>query len=184
MLNSNSRRVFLRKTALLASGLTLLPSSTLLQAMPLNECPFDGYLPGEIWNNDLRKFQENVPNVRVSGTVYDALGLLPKPNTIMELWHLSPNSEKYAHRGKTLTDANGSYTFITDFPNNEAGRAARLYLKIGTSSSCYFTELIINDFGAHITSAHWERNNILQSKMYPQLKLGENQYEVTFNMTL
>lgn len=184
MSKSTSRRVFLRKTALVASGLTLLPSTSFLHAMSSNECPYDGYIPGELWNNDLRKFTDSVPKVQVAGTIYDTLGLFPKEGAIIEMWHLSPNSDEFSHRGKTLTDANGKYTFITDFPKNEEGKAARLYFKLGSSNSSYFTELILNEFGGHISGAHWERNNILQSKMYPELEIDGTQYKVTFNMTI
>lgn len=184
MSKSTSRRVFLRKTALVTSGLALLPSTSLLHAMTPKKCPFDGYLPSELWNNDLRKTYNNVPQVRISGTIYDALGLLPKPDTVIEMWHLSPGSDQYSHRGKTLTDSYGQYSFITDFPSNEEGRAARLYFKLGSANSGYFTELILNELGGHISGTHWEQNRVLGSKMFPGLKMEGDHFNVTFNMTL
>ena len=60
----------------------------------------------------------------------------------------------------------------------------RLYFKISNGNTTYFTELLINDFGAYITSKHWEENNQLNDKLFP-LKNGTlNFSEIQFHISI
>ena len=85
--------------------------------------------------------------------------MLPLPNTLLEVWHLSPNSTKFKHKAQLKTNENGEYQFITDFPNKEVGKMPRIYFKISTNNDSYFTEVSITDFGAYVSDIHWTRNN-------------------------
>ena len=184
MKNIPSRRLFLRKSAIATAGVALLSSSSIATTLTNNNSPFDGYNPYTEENTDLRVASFNGKHLNVKGKIYDKTGTFPLSNATIEIWHLSPNSNSYKHHAKLKTDTNGQYNFVTDFPNRENGKMPRIYFKLSNNNTIYFTELLVNDFGAHITDKHWEENNQLGDKLFP-LKVGSTKSStVEFNVSI
>lgn len=169
----STRRNFLKKSAFATVGISLL-SSSILNAESITGTNFD--LSGP----DLRTglFLENY--IAVSGKVYDKQSLLPKANAVLHV--LSGNSRNTI--ASINVDNEGSYRFVCDFPQKEFGKSARLYLKLSTPESFYTTELILSEFGAHITDKHWELNQTLGNRLFPQKQSREDFSEINFNLSI
>ncbi len=183
MKETTSRRLFMRNSAFAISGLALL-SPTFTQALSNSESPYLGYNPYAENKKDLRQGLLSLNPLTVKGTIYEKNGINPIKDAIVEVWHLSPNSCKYRHRAKLRTDENGLYDFITDFPNKEKGKNARIYFKISTSEESSFTELILNNSGAHITGEHWVKNQQLGTKLFPKRMENLHQTSIHFNISI
>ncbi len=183
MKNSTSRRLFMRNSAFAITGLAVL-TPTLTNAFNFSENPYLGYNPYAEDKNDLRTgiFSDN--SVAVKGIIYENDGATPIMNAVVEVWHLSPNSSKYRHRAKLQTDEQGEYKFITDFPNREEGKNARIYFKISNFEKTNFTELILNNAGAHITCEHWKKNQQLGEKLFPKKENFLGYSSIQFNISI
>ncbi|WP_346857047.1 hypothetical protein [uncultured Draconibacterium sp.] len=169
----STRRNFLKNSAFATVGISLL-SSTILKAGNNTETNFDLSVP------DLRTgfFHENY--IAVSGKVYDKQNLLPKANAVLHV--LSGNSSNPI--ASINVDDEGRYRFVCDFPKKEFGKSARLYLKLSTPESFYTTELILTEFGAHITDKHWELNQSLGDRIFPKKQSKEDVSEISFNLSI
>lgn len=183
MKNTTARRSFLRNTFLATTGITLLSSGETLQAFTFNSSPFKGYNPYVEPTYDLRNSSFTDFHLVIEGTIYSKQNL-EVAEADLEVWHLSPHSEKYRHRGKLTTDAQGRYRFLTDFPNREEGKMPRIYFKISSEGRSYFTELLLKKEEAFITGKHWEENRNLEEKLFPTTKTYLNQTTINFNLTL
>lgn len=182
MKNHPSRRLFLRNSMFATTGIAFLSSATTLHAFTEDQTPFDGYNPYAEEKTDLRTSSFFGNHLTIKGKIYDKSGAAVLPNISIEVWHLSPNSTSYKHHAKLQTNSDGEYNFITDFPNREKGKIARIYFKISDDNSTYFTELLVNDLGAHITGKHWEENKQLKENLFP-IKTGDkNNASVVFNI--
>lgn len=184
MKNLPSRRLFLRNTVIATTGIALISSTTFANTFINTESPFDGYNPYAEKTNDLRTSSIFGKHITIKGKIYDKTGTLTRSNVIVEVWHLSPNSTKYKHHAKLTTNSNGEYNFVTDFPNKEEGKMPRIYFKISNDTTSYFTELLVNDFGAHITDRHWKNNNQLNEKMFPIKNGTLNSSKIQFNISI
>ncbi len=183
MKNTTSRRLFMRNSAFAITGLAVL-TPTITSAFTTSESPFLGYNPYAETKSDLRTGIFSANSVTVKGTIYERDGVTPLKNASLEVWHLSPNSSKYRHRAKLQTNEEGNYEFITDFPNKEEGKSPRIYFKVSNSEDSSFTELILNNSGAHITCEHWKKNNQLGTKLFPKKEDFLNQSTVHFNISI
>jgi len=184
MKNHPSRRLFLRNTAIATTGVTLISSTTFANSLISNNSPFDGYNPYAEEIADLRVSKLFGKHLQVKGTIFDSTGSFGLSNVTVEVWHLSPNSKKYRHRSKLTTNNLGEYNFITDFPYKEYGKPSSIYFKVSNSNKEYFTELLLNDFGANISGKHWSENKQLGNKLLPIKKGGLNDSNIVFNITL
>ncbi len=184
MKNTTSRRHFMRNSAFAITGLAVL-SPTLSSAFTSSECPYLGYNPYAETKTDLRTGIFKGASVTVKGTVFEKDGITPLKNATIEVWHLSPNSSKYRNRAKLSADHKGEYSFITDFPNTETGKSARIYFKVSTSENTDFTELILTKQGAHITGEHWAKNKSLGDKLLPSSKTSFfDETVIKFNLSI
>lgn len=181
MNTSTSRRLFLQKSAVATTGLVFL-SSSIVNAMN-TACPYEGYNPYAEEITDLRT-SLFTKHVRVKGVLYDKSGMNPLKDATVEVWHLSPNSNKYRHRAKLKTNSAGEYNFITDFPNREKGEARKIYFKVTTPERTQFSDLVLSKTDAYISSKHWEQHNGLGEKMFPSIKQNLNTSIVTFNLSI
>ncbi|MBL4663256.1 MAG: hypothetical protein JKY22_06825 [Flavobacteriaceae bacterium] len=181
MKESTSRRLFLQKSAMASTGLALL-SSGIANAFT-SAPPYNGYNPYSEEKTDLRTtlFEKHV---RVKGVLYDKTGMTPVSNAVIEVWHLSPNSNKYRHRGKLRTNEAGEYAFITDFPNSAQSLTASIYFKISHDDTSIFTELNLGQTQAYITSKHWEENQQLGEKLFPTSEQFLNVTTINFNISI
>lgn len=181
---TKSRRSFLGNSLKAASSLALLGATDVVHAITSDTSPFTGYNPFAPLKSDLR-IDPFGKHIQVSGQIYDHKGLNTLKDAQVEVWHLSPNSERYRHRSRLYTDASGHYSFITDLPNRELGKHHKIYFKVSDKGKSYFTELSFNNTGAFISDKHWEKNHQLgEKKLFPQLKTFVNQSNITFNISL
>ncbi|MBK5213919.1 MAG: hypothetical protein JJE55_09705 [Flavobacteriaceae bacterium] len=183
MKNTTSRRLFMRNSAFAITGLAVL-TPTITGAFTTSESPYLGYNPYAETKADLRNGIFSTNSVTVKGTIYEKDGATPLKNATVEVWHLSPNSTKYRHRSKLKTDEQGKYEFITDFPNKEEGKSARIYFKASNSESTSFTELALTEQGAHITGEHWAKNRNLGEKLFPKKETFLGETAITFNLSV
>jgi len=172
----------MRNSAFAITGLAVL--SPVLSNAFVSESPYVGYNPYAESKNDLRTGFFSTNSVTINGTIFEKDGTTPAKNAVVEVWHLSPNSSKYKHRAKLETDGEGNYEFITDFPNKEEGKSARIYFKISDSENSVYTELILNSSGPYITSNHWEKNQQLRDKLFPKKEVFLNQSTIQFNISI
>lgn len=184
MSTTRSRRLFIKKTLLTAFGLATVPSKILASPSIRNSSLFEGNNPPATHISDLRIFPPSDKQITVRGCVYDKTGERPLANASIELWHLSPNSNKFNHRAKLTSNENGEYLLKTDFPNKEEGKITRIYFKVSHGSHSYYTELLVSDFGANITGDHWEKNKQLEMKLFPQKTGKINASTVIFNLSI
>lgn len=182
MKSTTSRRLFLRKSAFATTGIALL-STPLLHAFS-EESPFVGYNPYAESKTDLRTSLFGDKYVTVKGKILFKDGLQLASNAKVEVWHQSPNSDKYRHRAVLTTTDFGEYKFITDFPNNEEGKLAKIYFKVTAGNRTYFTELLLNSNFAYITSKHWEENNKLNDLLLPKRENVMNHSIIDFNISI
>ncbi|WP_415374165.1 twin-arginine translocation signal domain-containing protein [Patiriisocius sp. Uisw_017] len=183
MTNTTSRRSFMQKTAIATTGLAFL-SPSIVSAFT-NNCPYEGYNPYADTKTDFRTVTLG-EHVRVKGTIYNKKSLIPIADATVEVWHLSPNSTKFRHRGKLKTNEDGTYNFITDLPNKENAKMRRIYFKVSHKNTSYFTELLLVPItsSAYITSKHWEENQELGEKVLPVSKKLLNTTTINFNVSI
>lgn len=182
MKNSTSRRYFMRNSAFAITGLAVL--NPILSNAFVSENPYLGYNPYAESKNDLRTGFFSTNSITVKGTIFEKDGITPAKNASVEVWHLSPNSSKYRHRAKLKTDAQGNYEFITDFPNKEEGKSARIFYKISNQENTSFTELALTENDAHITGEHWAKNKNLGDKLFPKKEVFLGETTINFNLTI
>ena len=181
MKKTTSRRLFLKRSAIATTGIALL-STGIARAFD-SESPYHGYNNYSEEKTDLRTtlFEKNV---RVEGILYEKSSMMPLANATIEVWHLSPNSTKYRHRGKLKTNELGAYNFITDYPDREVGKAPRIYFKVAHKGSSVFTDLVLNETGAHISGTHWIANQHLGDKLFPTSEKILNTSIINFNLSI
>ena len=71
MKNYPSRRLFLQKTAMATTGITLLSSTAAIHALSLEDVPFNGYNPFAEEKTDLRSSTFGGKYVTVKGNIYN-----------------------------------------------------------------------------------------------------------------
>ncbi len=184
MENLYARRNFLKNVALTSTGVLFLSSTSILQAFNKNECPFDGYNPYSEEKTDLRKFLLSDNHITIKGMVFNKSNLNALSNATIEVWHLSPNSKRYGHQAKMTVNSNGEYTFITDFPNRELGKYAKVFFKISSGDKVTFTELSLSNDDAFINHKHYAENIQLGDNLLPTFKIVNNQKIITFNTVI
>ncbi len=183
MKKTSSRRLFLRNSAIATTGITLLSSSG-LNAFTETQNPYKGYNPYAENSNDFRTSTLFGDHITVKGKIYNQSGTVPISDVKVEVWHLSPDSSKYRHRGKLTTNNEGEYQFITDFPNKEYGKSAKIFYKISTKNKTYFTDLSLTKNEVFVTSKHWEENHQLGDKLFPEKVEFLDQTTITFNISI
>lgn len=181
MENLYARRNFLKNVALAGSGVAFLSSTSILQAFNGSDCPYEGYNPYSEEKTDLRTSVFLGNHITITGTVFSKLNLMAASQAKVEVWHLSPNSKNYRHQAKINVNQNGEYTFITDFPNRESGRYAKVFFKITEGTKVTFTELSLSDSNAYVNHKHYAEHIELGNDMFPTTKTINNQKIITFN---
>ena len=185
MKNESTRRSFLRKTAIAATGLTLLSSTQLIQAATRVRSPYKGYNPYAPLAKDMRRLSFTDKSVKVSGIICKDSNIQSIcTNATVEVWHLSPGSKKYNHCSKLYTDEQGRYSFLTNAPNAEKGKMPRIYFKVSHEGAVQYSELLLNQSGGLITAEHWEKHHKLGEDVYPKSTVQSDQTNITFNLSL
>ena len=206
-LDNNTRRQFLRNTALTVVGIGILPN--LASAAPRQEpsaadCPpttLDYYGQGpfytagppDIQSNQLAEASEPGTRLIVSGVVrnLDCTELIH--DTVIDVWHADDagayDNVGYNLRGKAYSNAQGFYLFETVQPgkylNGSQYRPSHIHFKITPPGyPTVITQLyfegdpeIPNDAAASITSGQYDATN----RIIP-LTLNGSQYEATWDI--
>jgi len=108
------RRNFLGKAFVATAGSVCMSSTSVLKAFEGIKVSFEGYNPYVEEKNHLRTSLLG-KQVAIKGNIYDEIGQHPVSDTVVEIWHLSPNSTKYHHRGKVYINAMEVYNLIKLF---------------------------------------------------------------------
>ncbi len=180
----NSRRSFLMKSVAASAGITLLSSTKMLANIVENETPFEGYNPFSKATNDLRNNINHADGIKITGKIFNKSGTKGVPEAKIEVWHLSPQSEKYRNHGHFFTDNEGFYSFITNFPSRERGKKPKIFFKISKGSSTVFTQLLIDSHRAYILNDHWEHNRELGGYVFPKYRKTLSNTQIEFNLSL
>ena len=182
-MDNNNRRHFLKKSIISGIGAMLLPATlkseicpkpTNQTPSPLTTADYYGqgpfYTPNapQLHNATLANDTEEGEVIIINGYVIDATDATPIPNTEIDIWHAnskgSYDNNGYNLRGKTVSDANGFYSFKTIKPgyylNGSNYRPAHIHFKINPPNSpslitqLYFENdpYIENDAAASIES--------------------------------
>ncbi|MEP2936894.1 MAG: hypothetical protein ABJM06_00770 [Gilvibacter sp.] len=150
-----SRRKFLRNTILASVGLSALGTTSSFANIFDSKLQLNGYLPNADFTTDLRKTGANVMPVTVHGIMYDRQSKLPVSNVLIEVWHLSPDSEEMSYRAKFNTSDTGRYSFITDFPGHGPQLKPRIFFKISDGKKEQFNHLIFDSREAFVDHKQW-----------------------------
>lgn len=183
MKSSVSRRTFLGNFTLATTGIALLSTTAAVSAFVVEDQTLMGYNAYANTNHDMRQSPLG-KHIAVTGTVFKRDGVSILPNATIEVWHLSPNSDKYRHRAKLTSDENGHYKFITDVPNRCNGNMPCIHFKISNGESSYVSRLWMNDHSAYISSDHWERNQHLAEMLLPKKERGLLHDTIKFNFSV
>lgn len=175
MKNASSRRNFLRTSALVSSGIALLSTPVGHALTPHESSQIRTCNLGTTWLGD---------HIRVTGTIFKKSDLTPVSNAEIEIWHLTSGSRKTNLQGHLTTNADGTYSIITDFPKREPGKMARIHFKVISQNKSYNTSLILSELGAFISEKHWEENQELQEKLFPRVEHTWDAKQVQFNISI
>lgn len=181
MENLYARRKFLRNMAFAGSGVAFLSSTSILQAFNADDCPFEGYNPYSEEKTDLRNSVFFGNHITIKGKIFSKSNLKGASQATVEVWHLSPDSNKYRHQAKLKVNQDGEYSFVTDFPNREKGKYAKVYFKITDGGNTTFTELSLSGQDAYINGKHYAAHKALEDAMFPVSETINNERIVTFN---
>lgn len=181
----NSRRSFLIKSVAASAGIALFSTTKTLASIVENETPFEGYNPFSNATNDLRNSAIHAKGIKVTGRIFNKSGSKGISQAKIEVWHLSPQSEKYRNRGHFFTDNEGFYSFVSHIPNREKGKMPRIYYKISDGNSTVFTKLLFDSNSAYIMNDHWESNRSLGKYVFPKFRKNHiNMNQIEFNISL
>lgn len=127
------------------------PENLPVVARPLEKSPYQGYIPVSPVKTDLRVLSAG-SQLEVWGRILNLTDGRPISSAGIELWHLSPISDKRKRRAKLITDRRGSYRFITDLPGREMGKDYIVYFKISYMGQSHFTKLSFNNARARLAA--------------------------------
>ncbi|MFH6604506.1 hypothetical protein ACEZ3G_13530 [Maribacter algicola] len=172
------RRNFLKNSLIASSGLMLFPSKV---RPSISTMQFES---GVLHVKDIRKKLFG-KQIEISGQIFDDTGKNILRGVLIEFWHLSPDSKKLGHKGSLITDENGCYHILTDYPNREFGKHTTVHFKLSTGARSTLTELKFSGFGAYITDKHWESNrNLEDSLLFPKMEKLFYKTKINFNISI
>lgn len=177
---SNSRRSFCKNAVYLGIGLSFSPLTIHARNNQANG--------NKVLN--LKKGTGKIINI--SGKLcYEDLS--PAKNTMIEIWHNNSESKplKFEYEGKLMTDAEGNYSFETDFPEkyfeDGSSKMRRIFFKIkGNNGKEVLTKLYFGETGKafvdgfHIGYTHQD----LRAELPKTKKENEDYSKIQFNIYL
>lgn len=178
-----NRRSFLRRIAIASSGAILIPGVAFSKSRTVTTSKNIALIKSSN-KVDLRTFGSTNKYIVVKGKVYDKSGLALLPGATVEVFKPSSGLLKPMRSSKVTANEKGEYQFLMDYPEKEVGKSPRIHLKVANGNNAYSTELIVTNFDAHISDKHWELNNQLGDKLFPQKVTFANHAEVLFNLSV
>ncbi|MDC7998581.1 hypothetical protein [Gilvibacter sediminis] len=179
---NNSRRNFLRTTAAASVGLSLIGTATLANTDTLNDFP--GYSSISDSKTDFRAGLKLGKYLNIKGQILDGTTLLPVANAKVEVWFKDANSNWKLKRGYFHTDANGDYSFKSDWPGRKEGELPRFYFRISKNGRENYGLLCVNQNFAHAHASHWAKHNVLGDKTLPTTSHGLTNNTINLNFSL
>lgn len=179
-----SRRKFLRNTFLASVGITALGTTQSIASVFESKLKLNGYLPNADFTTDLRKSGASVMPVTVHGIIYDQQSRLPVSNALIEVWHLSPDSEVMSYRAQFNTSESGRYSFITDFPGHGPQLKPRIFFKISHVGKERFNHVIFDSHNAYIDSSQWVQLQNEPLDLQPVFSLKLDTVNIRLNQTV
>ncbi len=165
---NTTRRRFLHTSLLTTSALAL-------------GLPFTGFSKScQSYKTDISSFFSAGKKVKITGQVFDLNGN-KRINQTLKIWHYTDKLMQKRKLGHLKTDNLGQYSLISDFPGNVAGKMARIYFELKGQRP---TELLISNYGAHITGKHWEKNRHLGEKLFPTYISKDREQQINFNFSV
>ena len=146
--------------------------------------PYNGYKNLAVISNDLRSDPFG-DVLEVRGNLYACDRTVPLSDVSIEVWHLSPNSEKFNHRARFHTEEFGHYRFLTDMPGRELGKNYKIYFKISYRAETYFTALSFSNSSVFIANRLNRNKQIIEESKPSELRaLKLNMTRINFDIYL
>ncbi|WP_420378903.1 hypothetical protein [Gilvibacter sp.] len=178
----NSRRKFLRNSAVATVGFSLIGTATLANANPGSNFP--GYSSYSNEKTDFRSGLKLDKHLEIKGQILDVDSLMPVANAKVEVWFKDANSSWKLKRGYFHTDSNGDYSFKSDWPGRKKGELPRFYFRISKDGRENYGLLCVNQKQAFAHSSHWEKHQALGAKTLPTVKNQLTYNTINLNFSL
>lgn len=164
------RRLFVKKTSLLTSGILVLSTNSLLATTDQ-----------KIVNNlDIVPVLATGKNIIIKGLILDAQTNLPINTDI----NVSTKRNRFYSKNHLLTALNGVYSIHTGFSNSEKV-SEKMNFKINVEGyKPYNGNLYITKSGCNIHSDQWQYNPDFKSENRPTNNEQANTFVSTFNFYL
>ena len=210
-LKTNSRRNFLRNTAMLTLSSGLIPlagkAGNLMSNksdIDCNETTLDLYGQGPFYTADAPVIGDNqLANANEAGTRLIITGVVKTldctqviPNTLIDIWHANPagayDNTGYNLRGQTYSNAQGYYVFETILPgkylNGASFRPRHIHFKITPPEfPTLITQLYFEgdtDIPGDAAASVASGNFDATSRIIPLALNSEGKYEGTWDIVL
>ncbi len=168
-MNDYPRRHFIQKCSLFTVALCTVPST------------FASSKNNVVMGNQVDLASGLVPQVLITGTVYDKETLLPQANCLIDVFPRKGFKWFSKNRGTVVTDVNGFYAITLDAPP-QGPKMKHIDLDLvhedGRATS---TRLYLFSQGVNIDGNHYAANHRLGEACLPRF-LGKDQIE--FNTTI
>ncbi|MEO7978605.1 hypothetical protein [Flavobacterium sp.] len=137
------RRLFVKKTSILASGALIFPTGTILSAPPQNSS-----------NLDLTPLFITSKKIIVKGLILDSKTHLPITTDI----NIKVKRNQFYSNNHLITALNGAYSIYSGFSNSEK-ISEKLFVKIKANGyKPYESNLYLTQKGCNIHSDQWQYN--------------------------
>lgn len=182
MNHNNSRRKFLRTTAVATVGLSLIGGTALANSK--TNTNFPGYSSLSDARTDFRGGLKLNEFLEIKGRLLSEDTLLPVANAKIEVWFQVKGKPWKMERGHFFTDQLGHYSFKADWPGHKKGQKARIYFKATKSSSEKFGLLCLDSNFAYVHGSHWESHNMMGDQVFPTMKKHTLKKTINFNLSI
>ena len=166
------RRLFVKKTSLLTSGILILSTDSILATATATQ--------KNVTNINLTPVLATGKNIIIKGLVLDAKTNLPINTEI----NISAKRNRFYSKNNSLTALNGEYSIFTGFTNSGKISEKLNFDITAEGYKPYNGNLYITKKGCNIHSDQWQYNPGYKPECRPINKEHENAIVSTFNFYL
>ena len=178
----NSRRNFLRTTAVATVGLSLMGTAGLANSKSSKNFP--GYSSISDSKTDFRSGLILDDYLHIKGQLLCEDTLLPVSNAKIEVWFQVEGKPWKIKRGHFYTDAMGNYSFKSDWPGKKESEKRRFYFRVSKNGAEKYGLMCVDEFRAYAHSSHWENHHVLGDKVLPTMKKQTLKHSIELNFSL